>query len=412
MMKTTAAFEPEPILSSAAQEKSRRASFLVKQGQTRQMEKGVVFGTSLLGYDVKDGSMTVNSEGAELVRLIFHKYGMEKKSTSVIAQELQSAGYRTDTGIPKWYSSHIVNILKNEKYVGDLVQKKTFTPDYLTHEKKRNRGEEALVMIRNHHEPIVSRELWDLVQAEMEKRDLHGASVSGRSNRFLFSGKIQCGVCGASFVSRQRKRKDGSSYRRWGCFNATTHGTRHLDQQGRSVGCDIGMMLRDDYAMDLLKQCLTSLQFDREQIMRNVVQIAAEAVVSDDYPGIADEAHEIALIENGIREQAVAVMNCEVDHAVFYKNLLERMVVYPNGSVSVQLYHLPHKWTGKIAEETPLEIENDQEITWETDGQFLASFQVAILLALKEDGVLTDMQYRYAEQNIQAMLAKPNSEDL
>ena len=76
MMKTTAAFEPEPILSSAAQEKSRRASFLVKQGQTRQMEKGVVFGTSLLGYDVKDGIMAVNSEGAELVRLIFHKYGM------------------------------------------------------------------------------------------------------------------------------------------------------------------------------------------------------------------------------------------------------------------------------------------------------------------------------------------------
>ena len=214
MMKTTAAFGTEPILGSATQERSRRASFLVKQGQTRQMEKGVVFGTSLLGYDVKDGRMTINSEGAELVRLIFHKYGMEKKSTSVIAQELQAAWYHTDKGSPKWYSSHIVNILKNEKYVGDLVQKKTFTPDYLTHEKKRNRGEEALVMIRNHHEPIVSRELWDLVQAEMEKRDLHGASVSGHSNRFLFSGKIQCGVCGASFVSRQRKRKDGSSYRR------------------------------------------------------------------------------------------------------------------------------------------------------------------------------------------------------
>lgn len=394
-MSTASESGTEPILDSTAKEKSRRASFLVKQGQTRQMEKGVVFGTSLLGYDVKDGSITVNSEGAELVRLIFHKYGMEKKSTSVIAQELQSAGYRTDTGSLKWYSSHIVNILKNEKYVGDLVQKKTFTPDYLTHEKQRNRGEEALVMIRNHHAPIVSRELWDLVQAEMEKRDLHGASCSGHSNRFLFSGKIQCGVCGASFVSRQRKRKDGSSYRRWGCFNATTNGTRHLDQQGRSVGCDIGMMLRDDDAMDLLKQCLTSLKFDREQIMRNVVQAAAEAVILDEYRGSADE---ITLIENDITEQVAAVMNCEF--AVFYKNQLDRMVVYPNGSVSVQLYHLPHQWTGKIAGNTPLEIENDREITWETDGQFLTSFEVAILLALKEDGVLTDMQYRHAEQKI------------
>ena len=75
-MKTTATFGTEPILGSATQERSCRASFLVKQGQTRQMEKGVVFGTSLLGYDVKDGRMTINSEGAELVRLIFHKYGM------------------------------------------------------------------------------------------------------------------------------------------------------------------------------------------------------------------------------------------------------------------------------------------------------------------------------------------------
>ena len=56
-------------------------------------------------------------------------------------------------------------------------------------------------------------------------------------------------------------------------------------------------------------------------------------------------------------------MNCGVDNAVFYKNLLERMVVYQNGSVSVQLFHLLHKWTGKIAEETPLEIKNDREIT-------------------------------------------------
>ena len=397
MMKTTTELGTEPIPDSAAQEKSRRASILVKQGQTRQMEKGVVFGTSLLGYDVKEGSMTVNPEGAELVRLIFRKYGMEKKSTSTIAQELQTAGYLTDTGSPKWYSSHIVSILKNEKYVGDLVQKKTFTPDYLTHKKQRNQGEEALVMIRQHHDPIVSRELWDLVQAEMEKRDLHGASCSGHSNRFLFSGKIQCGACGASFVSRQRKRKDGSSYRRWGCFNAATHGTRHMDQQGRSVGCDIGMMLRDDDATDLLKQCLTSLKFDREQIMRNVVQAAAEAVILDEYRGSADE---ITLIENDITEQVAAVMNCELEHAVFYKNLLDRMLVYPNGIVSVQLYHLPHQWTGKIAGNTPLEIENDREITWETDGQFLTSFEVAILLALKEDGVLTDMQYRHAEQKI------------
>ena len=137
--------------------------------------------------------------------------------------------------------------------------------------------------------------------------------------------------------------------------------------------------------------------------MRNVVQAAAEAVMLEDYQSSADE---IALVENDITEQIAAVMNCELDHAVFYKNLLERMVVYPNGSVSIQLYHLPHQWTCKIVEEAPLEVKNDREITWETDGQFLTSFEVAILLALKEDGVLTDMQYRHAEEKINQVLQK------
>ena len=64
------------IMGSIAQEESRKTSTRVKWGQTRRMEQGVVFGRSLLGYDVKDGCLTVNPEGAEIVRLIFYKYGV------------------------------------------------------------------------------------------------------------------------------------------------------------------------------------------------------------------------------------------------------------------------------------------------------------------------------------------------
>ena len=145
------------IMASIAQEESRKTSSRVKWGQTRQMERGVVFGQSLLGYDVKNGKLTVEPEGAALVRLIFHKYGVEKKGTSVIARELQEAGYRTYSGNVKWSTSQIVKMLKNEKYVGDLVQKKTITPDYLTHAKKYNHGEEEMIVIKSHHEPIIDR---------------------------------------------------------------------------------------------------------------------------------------------------------------------------------------------------------------------------------------------------------------
>ena len=42
-------------------------------------------------------------------------------------------------------------------------------------------------------------------------------------------------------------------------------------------------------------------------------------------------------------------------------------------------------------------IENNREIVWDSDGEFLFEYQKAMLLALKELGTLNEMQYRYAE---------------
>lgn len=77
------------IMSSIAQEESRKTSSRVKWGQTRQMEQGVVFGHSMLGYDVKNGKMTANPEGAKIVKLIFQKYGIEKKELPLFPENLK-----------------------------------------------------------------------------------------------------------------------------------------------------------------------------------------------------------------------------------------------------------------------------------------------------------------------------------
>ena len=157
------------ILSSIAQEESRRTSERVKWGQKRRMEQGVVFGRSMLGYDVRSGHMTVNEAGARVVRLIFHKFVREGKSTRAIARELEAEGFfplRAET----WSNTVILRILRNEKYCGDLVQKKTYTPDYLTHEKKYNRGQEEFIILRDHHEPIVSRALFEEANRLLDAR--------------------------------------------------------------------------------------------------------------------------------------------------------------------------------------------------------------------------------------------------
>lgn len=153
------------IMASIAQEESRKTSERVKWGQKRRMEQGVVFGRDLLGYQVKDGKLSINEKEAAIVRAIFHKYTNEGKGTYVIARELAEEGMRPKR-VQLWSNVMILRILKSEKYVGDLCQKKTFTPNYLTHKKKYNRGEEEMVYLRDHHEPIIERELWDRTQRE------------------------------------------------------------------------------------------------------------------------------------------------------------------------------------------------------------------------------------------------------
>ena len=271
------------IMGSIAQEESRKTSVRVKWGQERQMERGVVFGSSMLGYDVKNGKLSVNAEGAELVRLIFHKYGVEQKGTSVIAKELIDAGYKTYTGKTFWNASNITKILKNEKYVGDLVQRKTFTPDYLTHAKKYNHGEAPLIVQRDHHQPIISRELWDQVQKQIQKRCRNNRSLSVQSTQYAFSGKIKCAECGASFVSRTKIRKDGTSFKRWGCYTAVKYGTQRTDAYGNTIGCSIGKQIRDDLFWDVIRYVVQSLPMDYSQIVQNVVSIVTKARSADGY---------------------------------------------------------------------------------------------------------------------------------
>lgn len=264
------------FMGTVAQEESRRTSIRVKWGQTRQMERGIVFGPSLLGYEVKDGELTVEPEGAQLVRRIFQKYAVEKKGTSVICRELREEGFRTPKGNLHWGSGQIVKILKNEKYAGDLVQKKTITPDYLSHEKRKNRGEEPLVILRDHHEGIIPRELWTAAQEELEKRDRSGKRVGGCSVRYAFSGKIRCGACGAVFVSRVRRRKDGTIVRRWGCSRAITEGAdRRRGEGGVELGCDVGWLLRDEALKELVAQAIGSLSLDRQHWAEEIVKTAA-----------------------------------------------------------------------------------------------------------------------------------------
>jgi len=267
------------IMSSIAQEESRKTSERVKWGQKRRMEQGVVFGRDMLGYDVRGGQMFINEDGAKIVCMIFEKFVQENKGSHTIARELREAGYKTVTGNAIWTNTVIYKILRNEKYCGDLVQKKTFTPDYLSHDKKYNRGEEEFVIIKNHHEPIISREQFDKAGAILDSR---APSKEGKlvfSNRYAFSGKIKCGCCGSSYVARYRKRDNGSQYKSWRCIEGMK-GAPHIDKAGNQVGCS-NQSIRNEDALHIMSLVCKSLKPKMKTALENVSR-AIKKVVTDD----------------------------------------------------------------------------------------------------------------------------------
>lgn len=270
------------LLSTIAQEESRKTSERVKWGQRRQMEKGVVFGKDMLGYDVRGGKLILNKEGAETVRKIFHKFLDEGKGVHRIAKELREEGVKTAARMKDWSYTNILRILRNEKYCGDLVQQKTYTPDYLTHQKKRNYGEVESVTIRDHHEPIISRERFEAAQRELQRRRPSDSTVKAYANRYALSGKIICSECGSGFVRRQKKRKDGTFNVKWVCAESQKNGGRHQEKDGETAGCTTNS-INDRDIKQILQQVVADTMNGREEIIRKLLQTVESVIQTVSY---------------------------------------------------------------------------------------------------------------------------------
>lgn len=258
------------IMASIAQEESRKTSERVKWGQKRQMEKGVVFGRDMLGYTVRNGILEINEAEAPIVKAIFNKYTNEGKGTSVIARELLEEGMRPKK-IALWSNVIILRVLRNEKYVGDLLQKKTFTPNYLTHSKKYNRGEEDMVYLKNHHTPIIDRDLWDRTQEELKRHSPSDEQKSRYSNRYWCSGKLFCAECGSRYVSRTKTLQSGAKYKAWRCHAAANYGAYKLDANGNFVGCD-NSSINDRSLKTCMHYCISIIQNERDSLKKEILE--------------------------------------------------------------------------------------------------------------------------------------------
>ena len=251
----------------------------------------------------------------------------------------------------------------------------------MTHAKKRNTGEVELICLQNHHTPIISREIWDLTQARLRKNNKQKGGPVGHSNRYIFSGRIKCGVCGSSFVGKQKKLTDGSIVRRWSC---------------RGECCDVGRSVRDDDAINMIKTALRNLDIDRKSLVNDVTALVLGSVltgeeVSSDQPEFL--LHEMECIQGkkeklldsflegdiskddmqamnrkydarlsslrermeklkagkrnpqeiraGIQAEITGLLGGEIESEAFYRYLLDRLTVYKDRHLELKLNELP-----------------------------------------------------------------------
>ena len=204
------------ILSSMAEGESVSISENSKWSIQKRFENGT-FKCSYppYGYDWDGEQMVINPEQAAVVKEIFADL-LSGKGTHAIADDLNQRGVLSKRG-GRWTATTIRGMLSNEKYVGDCLFQKTYSDSQFV--RHNNHGEQTQYMVRDHHEPIISREDFEAAQAFVKQRASEKGVIKGTEkyqNRYAFSGKIICGECGDTF-KRRIHSCTGYKYAAWCC---------------------------------------------------------------------------------------------------------------------------------------------------------------------------------------------------
>lgn len=117
----------------------------------------------------------------------------------------------TPSGKTNWSDTVVGKIIRNEKYVGDLVTGKTYTVDPISKKRLVNLGEEEMYYLKDHHESIISRELFNKAQEIRERRSsrTNGGKIKPHTMNYPFSSNMKCSYCGGTYVRRRKTLKSG-----------------------------------------------------------------------------------------------------------------------------------------------------------------------------------------------------------
>ena len=243
------------ILSGFAAEESASISQNMTWSISKKFQNGsFIIGSPPYGYANVNGEMVIVPEEAEVVKRIFSEC-LSGKGGSVIAKGLNRDKIPARRG-NHWSTGTVIDMLRNEKYKGDALFQKTYTDN--NYSRRPNKGEKDQFYCKNHHEPIISKEVFSKAQKLMTQRAKNirkTANTEVYKNRYVLSGRIICGECGSTF-RRKTNYSAGRSYIAWSCIG-------HIEDKN---SCSM-LFIRDGEIKATFATMMNKLAYSRKIIL-------------------------------------------------------------------------------------------------------------------------------------------------
>jgi len=247
------------IMSSLAQEESRKLSSRIRFGHNQAIKNGVVMGNSrIYGYDKAGGKLVINEPEAEMVRLVFELYATGDYSTPRIERILEERGYRNFKG-GTINRNVLRKIIPNPKYKGFYCGNKVKVVDMFT-KKQKFLDEAEWEMYRDHDKvpPIVSEQLWERANEVFARRsaDIKSRRTSYKTSN-LFTGKLFCAEHDTPFYMKSRKSRSLDDDPTWVCSHRIKNGKDSCETFG----------IKESELKQLLGEVLNELSSSADEIV-------------------------------------------------------------------------------------------------------------------------------------------------
>ncbi len=308
------------IKAILAEDYSRELSKKINNAhKSRQQHNGnIILTSNAYGFKkLSDKSVVLVEEEAKIKERMYHLCA-EGFGTRTIANILKNEGILNRSGKP-FTANSILRIIRNPINKGTVVMNKKHF-DFDT-KKVICVPEKEQFVHKNKVPRTVSDELWEKANQQIDSRTIaknktEDPARGKNAGKYLFSGKIICGLCGVPYYRKaRRKYKDKMILYEWKCKNYLDTG-RTTENSDRSElrkvqlenvkGCD-NVHLEEEAFIKFLGNILEEkYDVDKEKLTEKMIFLLKKVLKEND---MKSEIDEQILLQDKIKSQ----MNLLVD---------------------------------------------------------------------------------------------------